>query len=285
MKLKDYITMLDKIELSPAYQRGEVWSRAHRREFLDHVARFRKVPTIMLRKLADDTYEMLDGKQRSECLREHYAKIEEKERKAFEDVEVQLDIRERLTDDQAVQVFQDLQGGTRLTSAEVLFSSPSRARDAAYELAALPFFEKVTFRSVRKDIQDLCLKLLYAEHVKADNMPKDGTASNLAEFCRKFEKMPLPTSEMSRVRDTLVSMNKETCDIAALNKTDVVNLYLVLQTGGDKLNGWFRENRERLRKELVAHRISAVHAKFKERREYIAKEVKAASLSQEECSH
>jgi len=302
MKLLEYLSMLDQIELSPVYQRGEVWTRAHRSAFLGHIVEFRKVPTIILRKLDDGRFEMVDGKQRTECLRafykgeialppktmidfidgssKTYSELEAAIREAIDAIEVGVDIRTGVTDEQAVALFVDLQGGTRLTSAEVIFSAPSMARDAAYELAALPFFERVTFRSARRDIQDLCLKLLYAEHVKDDRMPKDGTASNLVEFCRKFEKTPLPESEVSRVRDTMMSMNKDSYDIASLNKTDVVNLYLAVQACGDKLNGWFQDNRERLRKELVALRISAVHAKFNERRGYILKEVEAAGLVQ-----
>lgn len=48
------------------YQRGEIWDRPKQKGLVETILKYggEKIPTITLRKLADDDYEIVDGKQR-----------------------------------------------------------------------------------------------------------------------------------------------------------------------------------------------------------------------------
>lgn len=48
------------------YQRGKVWDRSRQKALVETILRYggEKIPTITLRKLGDDDYEIVDGKQR-----------------------------------------------------------------------------------------------------------------------------------------------------------------------------------------------------------------------------
>jgi len=61
----------EKINLSPVFQRGRVWTLLMRKELLKNIVRHRPIPAIFLYKDAAGaryTYNILDGKQRLESL-------------------------------------------------------------------------------------------------------------------------------------------------------------------------------------------------------------------------
>jgi hypothetical protein len=61
----------DKIDLSPVFQRGNVWSLPQRQRLLENIVQGRPIPAIFLYKQATGskyTYNILDGKQRLESL-------------------------------------------------------------------------------------------------------------------------------------------------------------------------------------------------------------------------
>src|SRR3989344_5425151 len=63
MLLKVY-RMRSKIDLSPEYQRGKVWSNEKKQLLLDSIFRKMHVPQIYLRSLDVGYYECVDGQQR-----------------------------------------------------------------------------------------------------------------------------------------------------------------------------------------------------------------------------
>lgn len=61
----------EKINLSPAFQRGHVWSVGARRKLIANIVQGRPIPAIFLYKEAEGarySYNILDGKQRLESL-------------------------------------------------------------------------------------------------------------------------------------------------------------------------------------------------------------------------
>jgi len=73
MKLDQLVNYFneEKINLSPAFQRGHVWSLRTRRKLITNIVQGRPIPAIFLYKEASGTrysYNILDGKQRLESL-------------------------------------------------------------------------------------------------------------------------------------------------------------------------------------------------------------------------
>jgi Protein of unknown function DUF262 len=73
MKLDQIVNYLneEKINLSPAFQRGHVWPVKTRRRLIENIVQGRPIPAIFLYKEADGarySYNILDGKQRIESL-------------------------------------------------------------------------------------------------------------------------------------------------------------------------------------------------------------------------
>jgi hypothetical protein len=73
MKLDQLVNYLneEKINLSPAFQRGHVWSLRTRRKLIANIVQGRPIPAIFLYKEASGarySYNILDGKQRLESL-------------------------------------------------------------------------------------------------------------------------------------------------------------------------------------------------------------------------
>ena len=73
MKLDQLVSYLneEKINLSPAFQRGHVWRPGTRRKLIANIVQGRPIPAIFLYKEAEGTrysYNILDGKQRLESL-------------------------------------------------------------------------------------------------------------------------------------------------------------------------------------------------------------------------
>lgn len=58
----------DKLDLSPLYQRNEVWSKKAKRELIDTITSHRPVPNFFVYKNGNDSYEMVDGQQRSRSI-------------------------------------------------------------------------------------------------------------------------------------------------------------------------------------------------------------------------
>src|ERR1700692_1880652 len=73
MKIDQFVSYLneEKINLSPAFQRGHVWKHADRKKLLKNVIPGKPTPAIFLYKEATGSkysYNILDGKQRLESL-------------------------------------------------------------------------------------------------------------------------------------------------------------------------------------------------------------------------
>src|SRR5207302_10015751 len=73
MKIDQFVSYLneEKINLSPAFQRGHVWSPTDRKKLLKNVILGKPIPAVFLYKEASGSrysYNILDGKQRLESI-------------------------------------------------------------------------------------------------------------------------------------------------------------------------------------------------------------------------
>lgn len=63
--IQKIVEMGDKL-IDPDYQRGAIWDRPKQKALIETIIRYGgdKIPTVTLRKVGDDSYEIVDGKQR-----------------------------------------------------------------------------------------------------------------------------------------------------------------------------------------------------------------------------
>jgi hypothetical protein len=55
----------DRVDLSPPYQRNEVWTAKAQQKLLESILRGKPIPSFFLLKKADNSFEMIDGQQRA----------------------------------------------------------------------------------------------------------------------------------------------------------------------------------------------------------------------------
>lgn len=61
----------DRIDI-PTYQRSKVWSKPKKQKFIDTILKGWHVPKLYFRKIANDSFECVDGQQRLNAIFEFY---------------------------------------------------------------------------------------------------------------------------------------------------------------------------------------------------------------------
>lgn len=59
----------DRINLSPHYQRNDVWPVSAQKQLIDTIKKHWPLPSFFVRKYSDNKYEMVDGQQRSRAIK------------------------------------------------------------------------------------------------------------------------------------------------------------------------------------------------------------------------
>lgn len=69
-KISDLLKVYDenRLDLSPPYQRNEVWTAKAQQKLLESILRGKPIPSFFLLKKANDTFEMIDGQQRARTI-------------------------------------------------------------------------------------------------------------------------------------------------------------------------------------------------------------------------
>ncbi|NTV46448.1 MAG: DUF262 domain-containing protein, partial [Chlorobiales bacterium] len=58
----------DKLNLSPPYQRNEVWTKSAQRLLIDTITNHQPIPSFFIHKKDNNCFEMVDGQQRSRSM-------------------------------------------------------------------------------------------------------------------------------------------------------------------------------------------------------------------------
>src|SRR5471030_2006276 len=58
----------DRLDLSPPYQRNEVWTAKAQQKLLESILMGKPIPSFFLLRKADDSFEMIDGQQRARTI-------------------------------------------------------------------------------------------------------------------------------------------------------------------------------------------------------------------------
>jgi len=194
MTLADLLKMRGKIDFNPAYQRDRVWSAAKQQILLAAVIMGTVPGAIALRNTGKKkyTYELMDGKQRLSTLfafldgeltlnakgqahLNRYGWKEDFTNKFFADLPEAVQktvlntnfpvIEYTCTDQQARQIFLDIQNGERVSQGEKLNAERSNARTAIMQFARNADLSNVKgVNETRFGVIHLLARLLWLEH-------------------------------------------------------------------------------------------------------------------------
>lgn len=158
----------DRIDM-PDFQREEVWSVKKKRLLIDTILQGWHLPKFYFRKLEDGTVECVDGQQRLVAIFEffddqlelegavakrvggnRYSILPDDISDEFDDFEIDIEEIEEATETELEDLFQRLQLGTPLNTAEKLNAISGGMRDFCFDAAKQPFFaEKIGLRNTR----------------------------------------------------------------------------------------------------------------------------------------
>lgn len=218
------------LNLSPDFQRGEVWSLAKKKKLIDSILRGWKIPPIHLIENVDFIDEVLDGQQRLAAIRDFmngefsidgYIKpinnsISNLDKLKFEELDAnnQRKFKKfsltviRLTEfspEEPAELFYRLNQPATLTSAEQRNSYIGNTRNQIKDLVNL--FEKlgakketIGFSNSRMAYDDIISKFCYT--LETGSLKKKITSTNISDKYRNNE--PFPDYIINEVKETLL---------------------------------------------------------------------------------
>lgn len=217
------------LNLSPDFQRGEVWSVAKKKKLIDSILRGWRIPPIHLIETKDYTDEVLDGQQRLAAIRdfvenkfnidgnliptnEHILQLDKLQ---FGDLEANLQRKFkkysltiiRLTEfspEEPAELFYRLNQPATLTSAEQRNSYIGDTRNQIKQLVI--YFEElganketIGFSNSRMAYDDIISKFCYT--LEVGSLKKKITSTNISEKYRNNE--PFRDEVIEEVKSTL----------------------------------------------------------------------------------
>ena len=158
----------DKIEM-PDYQREEVWPTVKKQALIDTILRGWHLPKFYFKLGPDGTNECVDGQQRLSAIFEFfdgkvaldaqtsakfggatYGELPDDVSDSFDDFEIEIEEIEEASDEDLEELFQRLQLGTPLISAEKLNAVSGEIRKFCHDCAEKPFFKnKLPIKNTR----------------------------------------------------------------------------------------------------------------------------------------
>lgn len=245
MLLKIY-RMRGKIDLSPEYQRGKVWTKERKQLLIDTILKGMHIPAVYLRDLENDYFECVDGQQRlstifdffedklefskkysPEFAGKTFSKLPQKIKDKFEDHEIIIVKLTNSTDEEIREMFDRLQRGMALTSGEKLNAKTGAMHDFISELAKNQFFTKiVNIRDYRGAYHQVCAQITNLEI----NGIVDVRFRNLEDLYnknKKFDKESTPAKRIKKVFNFLAkAFSDKTPELHT--RAGIISLYLLV---------------------------------------------------------
>lgn len=244
MLLKVY-RMRSKIDLSPEYQRGKVWSKEKQQLLLDSIYRKMHVPQVYLRVLDNQYYECVDGQQRlnaifdffdnkvnlskkytPECGGKYFDELPQEIKDIFEDHELITVELNKSSDEEIREMFDRLQRGMPLTAGERLNAKIGNMHDFISNISKHEFFKNANIRDYRGAFHQISAQITALELFGIS----DVKFKNLEAIYDKYKNIELESKELQQVKKVLNYLNK-----AFPNKTPelhsragIVSLYLLV---------------------------------------------------------
>jgi hypothetical protein len=172
----------DRIDM-PDFQREEVWPDNKKRTFIDTILKGWHIPKFYFRKLDDGSFECVDGQQRLSSIFEffddnlsldhdtarrvgatRYSELPDDVSDNFDDYEIDIEEIEDASDFDMEELFQRLQLGTPLNTAEKLNAISGDLRDFCHEASVKPFYtDKIVLRNTRYAHFESMVRWIYIE--------------------------------------------------------------------------------------------------------------------------
>lgn len=241
----------NKMDPSPPYQRGPVWSISKKQLLMDSILRRYDIPKIYLRAVDKPPYkyEVIDGQQRlraiwefcqdkfpipADCdsVRGHevasklFSELPNGLVDEFQSYELSFVILEDVTEEEVEEMFTRLNNGESLTAAEKRNAIPGDMRDFIRELTLHPVFGKVPFKNNRYAFDQVCAQITCLELASGSVDTKAKDLKKMYEDCKKFQKNGSVAKKVKRVLNFLDTAFPE--KTPELRKQNVVSLYLLV---------------------------------------------------------
>lgn len=259
-RISELIKQRDDIHLSPAWQRGPVWSPAKQALLMDSILRGYDIPMVYLRECIATTpykYEVVDGQQRLRSLwnfiDEKYAlsadfeKVEKHDIAGKTYLDLPKTLQDRILDFRVVVAFvQDARGpeisrlfsrmqmGVRLNPAELRNAVQTGLRHAVDSIARVhPFFKNSRIPSARFKHQDY---LAHATSVCAHSGKYDIKAQQLMDdYTRITDSVYAPVmADANEILTFLEKVNNKSSK-RITQKWIFVDLFYLLYQNKEKL--------------------------------------------------
>lgn len=239
----------------PTYQRSDVWNIEQKQRLIDSILREIDIPKIYLRKISSPPfkYEIIDGQQRMRAIWDFlnnrfslseesdellldgrlYAIAEKQYDELDQDVKVEriskysLDIVliEDASEDEIADLFQRLNNGEPLTTAEVRNAMPGAMKNAIKEAVRHPFFSKVSFSKRRFAHDQVCAQMMMLELNNGISDTRDRMLSKMYDAYSKT----VPKSASDSLKSSLDTLDKIFPERSRLlNRAQTINLYLII---------------------------------------------------------
>lgn len=236
----------DRYDLQPDFQREEVWADDKKQQLLDTILKKWDIPKIYLRVIDEENFEVIDGQQRLNAIFAFYSNditlskdfspnyggltygdLPDNIKDIFDDYELDLVLISKASEDEIRELFQRLQLGVPLNSAEKLHAMSGAMRDFVEKLARHAFLDKKTFLSKRRYAYEaVCaqIALLGIEGIK------NAKYEDLKAFYGQHKNFDINSVKAKRVLKIFSFIDKifHNKTSAFRNRSSVVSFYLLI---------------------------------------------------------
>jgi hypothetical protein len=237
------------IELEPFFQRGTVWSDDKKQYFIDSIIKGWGTPKIFLWETNKDTYACLDGKQRLTSLfkfmsddlplkeeystglgGKKYTELLVKTQDAIDNYDFAVEVISDATDDEVIELYKRLQGGTPLNFGEKIFAiSGNMKLFINSRLAAKTFFKKrISLPNTRYSHYAVCAQLCL---LSIKGAKEDLKLKNLEKFLKDYRSFNDKSPEANKIIDVVKYLEKAfpyDGDSTLRNRAGVVSVFYLV---------------------------------------------------------
>jgi hypothetical protein len=266
------------IDLEPFFQRGTVWNPNKQQYFIDSLLKGWGTPKLYLWESGSDSFACLDGKQRITSLfrfmaddlpvsmtsKDHggkvYSRLPKPVQDKLDDYKFSVELVRDANQDDVVELYRRLQGGTPLNFGEKLFASLSQMNVwVKEELASRNFFKGiVALPNTRYSHYAVCAQLCL---LSIGGAKEDLKLKNLEKFFTDYASFDKRSPEAAKIRQVLGFLEKafHSRELALRNRPSIVSAFFLVSDlsargnlrGKEKeIGNFFRRFTEEVQKEL-----------------------------------
>jgi hypothetical protein len=237
--------MRARIDLSPEYQRGKVWSKEKQQLLLDSIFRKMHVPQVYFRVLDNGYYECVDGQQRLTAIfdffdnkvklskkftpeygGQSFEELPQDIKDVFEDHEVIIVELNKSSDEEIREMFDRLQRGMPLTAGERLNAKFGNMHDFISDISEHDFFKNANIRNYRGAFHQVCSQITALEMFGVG----DVKFKNLEQMYDKYRNIDIESKELQQIKKVLNYLNRSFSEKTPElhSRAGIVSLYLLV---------------------------------------------------------